>query len=388
MIAAAPESATASLAGPSSERADAVRGGAALVVAVAHMWQIFLYPLTGDTLTFDILGGMASWAVAIFFLLSGMLIALSVRRRRAAGFRFGDYMLARIIRIFPPLFASVALTLGCVAVIQGFELYGSEAYLLPGDLAAAREKAEIHWPSVLPTLLLTYWLIPSHSYIFFNGPLWSLSYEFWAYVLAGFCAAALYSRSVVSGALALALAGWIVLFAYPLFTTILIVWGLGFTAGYAWSAIGALRPAILIAAGIVLVAVSALFAGSDFAVLLTDGRPNAAFYICMSAALLCAMLVLVRKEGPAGPVIRTLVVLSRSSYTLYLIHFPTMLLMLSLLRPLVHSHGLAGNALLGIVSLGVSVFLADRIARVAENRALWRRIALRAWPAGNTLPVH
>jgi peptidoglycan/LPS O-acetylase OafA/YrhL len=366
---------------PDAGRADAIRGAAALVVAVAHMWQIFLYPYAPDALVFRILGGMAGWSVAVFFLLSGILIALSIRRRSAGSFALSDYLLARVVRIFPPLVAAVIVTIGCVAIIRVFGLYGSETYLMPGDLAAARARAEFEWSAVLPTLLLTYWLVPSHGYLFFNGPLWSLSYEFWAYVVAGLCAGALLRRSWALALPAAALIGWILLFAYSFFPTVLIVWGMGFAAGTGWRAIERWPTACLAAVAAACLGIAIAAAGDELAVLLVDGRANAVFYIGVSAALLACLTLILRKGGRRNHCESLLIAASHSSYTLYLIHFPLMLLCLSLFRPIVHPFGLAAEALLAVLSLGFSILAAHHLARLVENRMLWRRLIARAWPA-------
>jgi peptidoglycan/LPS O-acetylase OafA/YrhL len=140
---------------------DAVRGIASLVVAAAHAWQIFLLPYTGLDGGMWIAGGLAVWSVSIFFLLSGDLIGGSIRRQVAAGtFSIRKYAEDRALRIYPPLFLAVGVTVSSVTIIQYFNLYGATSYHTPGDLGSARASAEINWFTVLPTLTTTYRVVP------------------------------------------------------------------------------------------------------------------------------------------------------------------------------------------------------------------------------------
>lgn len=83
-----------------------VRLGAAVAVLISHNIAIFtgntkadpLYDLTGFTI--------GQHAVHVFFILSGVLVSLSMSR--SAGFR--DYMLARLLRIYPGFAACVLIT--------------------------------------------------------------------------------------------------------------------------------------------------------------------------------------------------------------------------------------------------------------------------------------
>ncbi len=352
---------------------DAIRGGAALVVAVAHTWQIFLYPLAPDSKAFYLLGSLAGWAVIVFFLLSGMLIAVSIKGRIDDGrFSPAAYFKARILRIHPPLIASVILVIAAVSVIQQFHLYGAESYLLPGDLASARPKAEFHWPDVLTTLGLTYWLVPEHGFLIFNGPLWSLSYEFWIYVLAGCLAAALVNRSLPFALASAALLYWIVFEADPLFVPIVIIWGAAFSVAWNWNRIGRLGSGAIALVGGAFLAAALWRAGSNIVDLFQDSRTDGPFLLTMSGFLLSCIVLLIRHQGqrPAG-LTRLLERAGAFSYTLYLFHFPLMLFMLSLLRPLTYPLGLVGQVGLACFGLAVSIVVSRAAARFLEDRAFW-----------------
>lgn len=353
-------------------RPDQVRGVAALVVAIAHTWQTFLYPLDKDALAFQILGGAAMWAVAAFFLLSGMLIAMSISRRVTTGFNLAAYLRARVRRIYPPLVMAVLVTLVCVGLIHALGLYGSESYWLPGDEAASRESATVGLPETLFTLTLTYKLIPGSEAMLFNGPLWSLVYEFWFYVIAGLFAAALANRSRVAGACVLILCVWMVLVAKPTvpFWVFGAVWGMGFAAGWWHERIVAMPGRYLAVAGVMFAAAAAVAAGDRLPSLLISaysGIGQHVFYIVMSGAIGAGMLFFLIHGKDEGPVASAFAFAGGFSYTLYVVHFPLLMLLLSLLRPWVTPFGWAGHVGLALASLALVLVVAERLSLISER---------------------
>ncbi|WNZ98039.1 acyltransferase [Streptococcus iniae] len=85
-----------------SQNLNLIRFICALFVIICHAYPLSLgrkhldplASLSGNTLTFGNL------AVAVFFIASGFLIYRSIERRP----NFNNYLKARLIRIFPPLF--------------------------------------------------------------------------------------------------------------------------------------------------------------------------------------------------------------------------------------------------------------------------------------------
>jgi peptidoglycan/LPS O-acetylase OafA/YrhL len=60
------------------------------------------------------------------------------------------------------------------------------------------------------------------------------------------------------------------------------------------------------------------------------------------------------------------------SYTLYLIHYPLLLLWFALLYPLLHGHGWVPSALASAAAFASVVWIAARVAPFVENRELFR----------------
>lgn len=357
------------------KRPDAIRGGASLVVALAHAWQIFLTPLGPAPTAFAVLVGAAMWSVAIFFIISGLLIAVSVKRRIVQGrFDLSGYMRARCARIFPPLAAAVVITAASVAIIRGFNLYGAESYLLPGDQTSARTRADFSWWDALNTITLLYNLVPDARVLVFNGPLWSLSYEFWFYVVAGLALSSVYNMSIVSITLLTVLIGsMIVSPAVPPFWSVGMAWVAGFIIGWFWNKLARLpaRTTYIYSVGTAIVA--CLIAGKDlpsFAKAAYSGAQQQWFYVFLSLSLSGWIILLLRSKWNQR--LRSIErILERSgtySYTLYVIHFPLFLLSLSLFRPLFLNLGLIGHAALGAASTIAVILFSRWLARLVEDR--------------------
>jgi peptidoglycan/LPS O-acetylase OafA/YrhL len=143
---------------------DAVRGAAACYIACAHLLRD---PLEGLIPGVRILFGFGQEAVIAFFLLSGFVIHWSVAHK--PGLRFGAYLRARAVRIYPLL----VLTLLVAALVARGQN--------PPDVRAS-------WPTFLGNLLMLQdagFVKPGVWVETYAGvlALWSLSYEWWFYML-------------------------------------------------------------------------------------------------------------------------------------------------------------------------------------------------------------
>lgn len=355
-----------------------VRGVCAFVVVIAHAWQIFLLPLGIAPAMMDVLAGFAVWSVATFFLLSGMMIAFSLQRRTGGrSFDFPAYLWARVIRIFPVLYLGIAVTLLVVLIIQMFGLYGAENYKLPSDVIMTRERASVEWTNLLLSLTLTYNLIPG-DVLSFNGPLWSLSYEFWMYVLAGLLWLAHVRRQRWAAIAAVAL--MVAMLAAPPstlpFWLVWIVWGGGFFAGLRWSSLQKIAPLRIGLVALCLVGVMLVLGKSETLHYLrwSYGSFKAQLiYAAMSGILLCGLVILLRRPALGGTSGSYLSRLGSYSYTLYIVHFPLMWLVFSCLRMTILPYGFLGHLALAILAILLSLCFASISSRIFENRPLLNR---------------
>src|SRR5882724_597468 len=144
-------------------RLDAVRGAAAVYVAAGHITRHQFPP--GGWLNRSLAFGQE--AVIVFFLLSGFVIHWSMQTRPAQS--FGSYLRQRALRIYP-LFILTLL----VAALIGW--------------AKETHDHRLGWPTFVGNLLMLqdFALAKPNTWVDVYGgvsTLWSLSYEWWFYLL-------------------------------------------------------------------------------------------------------------------------------------------------------------------------------------------------------------
>lgn len=97
---------------------DALRGVAAMLVVLFHVWDHNIAAITGLSLPGPIEAIVAhgNLGVSIFFVLSGFVIAHSVHAARISPGYFGRFVLRRSLRLDPPYWASIALAIATLAI--------------------------------------------------------------------------------------------------------------------------------------------------------------------------------------------------------------------------------------------------------------------------------
>jgi len=169
---------------------DLIRWVAAMTVFVGHVRHLFFVDFSDVESAgffirmFYFLTGFGHEAVVVFFVLSGILITLSILRARAEGrFRWSLYFIDRLTRLEVVLFPG--LVLGFFWDQLGMYLFGLEGIYggspLSGNLVSfsveARSGAWIYLGNLAFLQNAIFETAGS------NGPLWSLSYEMWCYLL-------------------------------------------------------------------------------------------------------------------------------------------------------------------------------------------------------------
>lgn len=166
---------------------DLIRGLAALLVCMGHLRAASFVDLAdvggagGLTKGLYLLTSLGHQSVMVFFVLSGYLVGGSVI---SAGerFNFNAYGRARLARLWTVLLPCLALT-WCVDQI----ILRVAPDVLMGDYAALWHSAPVrgHYDLSLVTLLGNVFFVQTLFVPVFgsNGPLWSLASEFWYYAL-------------------------------------------------------------------------------------------------------------------------------------------------------------------------------------------------------------
>jgi peptidoglycan/LPS O-acetylase OafA/YrhL len=159
--------------------ADFVRASACLMVLAHHLAQRLdpnVLPAAARPPYFFILKG--SFGVAVFFVLSGFLLARPFWRALDSGTAMPSlkvYALRRAARIIPGFWLALAVTFVLSTTVFAVPLDGSLALRFFAGLFLV---SDLHWSTLFP--------------VEFNGPLWSIGFEVTSYVLLPICLAVLF----------------------------------------------------------------------------------------------------------------------------------------------------------------------------------------------------
>ena len=365
---------------PRARRAvlDLVRGLAALEVVAGHLRALMFAGADKESSfgwkLFILLTGQAHNAVIVFFVLSGFLVGRHVTERvEQDRWSWTAYGIRRLTRLWIVLVPALILTALLDAV--GLHVLGGSLYLGQLDPAAygasvpdAREMVENHGASTFVGNLLFLQngiLVAAYGV---NGPLWSLANEFWYYVLfpliycaARWRAAAAATRWACAGlaaALCLALPAHVLVYG--------LVWLLGYLVAVAQPrrdrllSARARRAAVAGASGALL---ASFYVVPRFVGLSLIGSD------IVTALLFSTVLLLVSDgEIPSPVVARTASILSEMSYTLYLTHFPFMVLVLCALSDNGKYEPGPSSLALYLTLLGLSVAFAFAVSLPFERR--------------------
>jgi peptidoglycan/LPS O-acetylase OafA/YrhL len=162
---------------------DAARGVASIIVLLDHAYYIFMN--RPDAVS-AVLSTAAKWAVYVFFLMSGFLITLSIRKNIERNSRFDvfKYATSRVLRIYPPLIGAIAVIAAVVFIINSAGL--------PSINLAGRESLNFDHGDIWTALEMR------RGFGATNGSLWSLYIEGQIYLIVGGVAALLWSRNLVA----------------------------------------------------------------------------------------------------------------------------------------------------------------------------------------------
>lgn len=328
---------------------DAVRGLAALVVVLGHTRSLYfsststqkplaVAPLPTGTVALP--GGpqaapvsitkitIGNEAVMIFFVLSGFLVGGSVLRSlRKKSFSWKDYLTKRLTRLWvvliPALAVGYAIDHAGVGLFGADSIYGSPPgqLIVTGDLGS-----RLGIVTLLGNLFFTQGiLVPDFGV---NESLWSLTFEFWYYILFPLLAVALLSHlKLVPRVAAVACFAVASYFVGPWIMLHFPIWMLG--AAVAWfpaklsertARLLALAMAVLLVVSMpVLRAASVSIYAAEWTMAIGSG---------------CLIYLIKHLENRRRPDWYSTVsgFFSRISYTLYLIHLPLAVLLCAVLN--------------------------------------------------------
>lgn len=338
--------------------------------------------------------GLHAEAVLVFFVLSGYLVGGSAAAAVHAG-RFSpiDYLINRCTRIFLPFWPALVMT----ALLDwiGTNHFGN-AGLYSGQQAMLAEKIKsgpFADASGVDTFVLNALMQQEiHAPAFgSNLPLWTISLEFWFYIMFGLFLLLAVARSVQSrntraaigwGVAIASLALWLQLSFFVYFG----LWLIGVAVAFLpWRA--AERPLLALSVfGVVLLGVRF---GQDF----TRGSDVLRTTKDYGVAIAFAWLLLSMRHiawAPPAWLARVNAAMASFSYSLYLVHFPVLIFVLSALYASGAFPGIASgyqpNDLRGLAAYLIVIVAGFAVARLlalaTEDQTGRARRALKALYVG------
>jgi peptidoglycan/LPS O-acetylase OafA/YrhL len=313
-------------------------------------------------------------AVLVFFVMSGFLVGGStISKMKNGSFSYSQYFIARISRIFPVYLVALIFTLCCdllgYAVLDAPTLYdGSQKDLIPSITSSYSEQ----WNLVAlfgNLIMLQPFFVPTYGS---NGPLWSLSYEWWYYA-SGPLLFSMFLIKLSPAALLLRIAVLLSLFA---------VFPLHLFEGFALWVLGAVVSQIrkghwifrIIGPSLLLISL-ALYKAKIF--------PHTKMVYLIPIIYLIILVGFIESE-------RHIFLKSFHryfadfSYSLYLIHFPLMIFLVSICSIWGGQYSgrekLSGDILLlSVCLLLISIVISWLISRVTEVKTPYFRKLLSDW---------
>jgi len=288
---------------------DLMRGLAAITVLLVHVRdssfvEYGALPEQQKTLLVAVLFGLTRLgqeAVLIFFVLSGFLVGGQLLdRARTRTFDLARYAIDRCTRIFVPLVPACLLTAAIELIVfnnnSGLLRLAANMTGLNGVLA--------------PTL--------GH-----NAPLWSLAYEIWFYIVGGALAYIATKRASI-----------VAIFALAISTAVFSILGASFLLYWAYGAlmilfINAKPKGWLFLAGIVFVVIGTVshelsFPSKSFVnvsyIPIEASRALLCIGVSLSLPFLCSEAINTLLGAVRGPAR----IIAAGSYTLYLVHYPVL----------------------------------------------------------------
>lgn len=323
---------------------DGLRGLAALYVVVGHarwlLWEggekfrenadaySLLHRVGSVAMSFFKYGHEV---VLFFFVLSGFVIhlgnAAKLHEQRALNFNYREFFYRRAKRILPPFLFALLLTYACDCVMaaNNFSLYANAT---PNP----HLNGVINFDHSVLTLLGNLLFVQSiHTPVFgSNGPLWSLAYEWWFYtlypLLLFFFAKNKAFTVWVLLLLAVALmAGWKTNFhLFDKVAGYLFSWWLGAVAADVYAGRKHVKGLFYKPLLLILLLVPYLSSKESVSYLLRDTVMALGFFGLV-------LFLLQNRNAKAVKLLEALKFTGSFSYTLYVTHFPLLVLMNGLL---------------------------------------------------------
>jgi peptidoglycan/LPS O-acetylase OafA/YrhL len=370
--------------GAASVHLDALRGIAAVGVCLSHLRDFFFqdYPKLPHhnalIAAIYLITGLGHQWVIVFFVLSGYLVGGSVLRSMALDrWSWRSYLLNRLTRLYVVLVP--ALVFGGFLDLAGLHIFGA-AGIYGGHNSTHELRFAVPTHLSIPIMIGNYAFLQGIYVPTFgsNVPLWSLANEFWYYIAFPLLACALWPRMAGKWRLVnvLLLIG-VVAFMRPAIALLGLIWLLGVVIHYIphLPAGNVLLRRLYIAAGVLACCATLIWCKQT--------RSSFGDYVLGIVVTALVYVILSCSRTPMPKAYNwTSHALSRSSYTLYLVHVPLLVLLAAWIGTArwvpTPAHTLEGCAIFAVVLL-----YAQTVWFFFEKRTDDIRTRIKPWVLGS-----
>ncbi len=302
-----------------------IRGIAAMVVLLSHIIQVFWLRYEDFPAWARVASSLSStYAVMTFFVLSGFLIAHSIEentRRNQGILDIKDFIAARFARIYPPFIFSVIVSICIFAILTIFDMPGVASQLkFSGDVYSARDIIKITTAELALSLMMLQGLLD------INGPLWSLYIEAKLYLIFICFHLLLIRRNHILAISVFMFVSYLSLRFNPEFLRYTVIWLTGCMAYYLFGVRGQSLKKRALACGTVVMLIILYDMMVHLSLLSLVFQSSRIILIDFVIALVISGIILFFRFRP--PFANAV---GAFSYSLYVTHFPVLLLIQSVL---------------------------------------------------------
>lgn len=307
----------------------------------------------------------------MFFVLSGFLIFLSIRKNLEANkFHFDiiQFAKSRLIRLYPPLVVSSLIIVIMYWVLNILNLNHANQFATGNEMYLARNELIPNTTDILGSLFFLNTILPEIKTPSLNGPLWSLAHELWFYVVAGLSVISIYKRKFFALLLVVTVFLYYNVNIFWLYG--LLVWGSGFYAGWVFTNknnkdLKHFNVLLIVISGLCWVYMLIGSGDSYF----MNNRQKFLFGVFFAVSL----PLLLERKGLISKIVgcklgEKIASMSKFSYTLYLLHFPILLFIFVLTNRITEGH-IVFTMLVALSSMWFCILLSSCLGRVVELRS-------------------
>jgi peptidoglycan/LPS O-acetylase OafA/YrhL len=312
-----------------------LRGIAAVTVLIAHIVQIYWLRYEEFPHLIQVALSISStFAVKVFFVLSGFLIAHSVEEnlnRNSGSFDFKGYFAARVARIYPPFLYSLVVSIVVFTILYALNMPGTSSPMrFSGDIYSARDYISLSGKELVLSLIMLQGLLD------INGPLWSLYIEVKLYFIFVFVYLFFNGKNKLFFAALFLFLTFLSLKYNPEFLRYSVIWIFGCMTYYQFGNPGQkYKLKLLACAGVVIAIIIYDIVGHYLKVPLVFQQHSFIFTELILSALISLIILKFKIRVPFAHEVGLF------SYSLYVTHFPLLILIQSTVVYLEHSSLLA-----------------------------------------------